>query len=80
MDKMENIPKSPSCSKKEEMRPSRWGNGEGIYGRQEMWGNNKRLRFAVCNLHREGIKENQGPKIKSTVEVKSAAVNFWSII
>lgn len=66
------------------MRPSRWGNGEGIYGRQEMWGKeeekNKRLRFAVCNLHREGIKEKQGPKIKGTVEVKSAAVNFWSII
>lgn len=45
-----------------------------------MWGNNKRLRFAVCNLHREGIRENQGPTIKCTVEVKSAAVNFWSII
>lgn len=62
------------------MRPSRWGNGKGIYGRQDMWGNNKRLRFAVCNLHRGGIRENQGPKIKSTVEVKSAAVHFWSII
>lgn len=74
------IDQNPLLFKKEEMRPSRWGNGEGIYGRQEMWGNNKRLRFAVCNLHRGGIRENQGPKIKSTVEVKSAAVNFWSII